>query len=168
MEKIIELAKKLKALSDKGVGGEKVNAAHMLEKLLAKHNISHEQIEETERTDHVLMCSKSQIKIMVQIIMMVLGDVKLYRHIKKRYHIIVECTNIEFLEIQAIFDFYWREYENDLKIFTSAFIQKNRLLPKSPGTLDTANLTDKEAEEIRKVMRMMDSIDKKDFLKQLT
>ncbi len=40
MDKIIELAKKLKALSERGEGGEKLNADRMLKDLMNKHDIS--------------------------------------------------------------------------------------------------------------------------------
>ena len=39
-DKILEKAKKLKALADRGVGGEQINAKDMYEKYCAKHNIS--------------------------------------------------------------------------------------------------------------------------------
>ena len=42
--KILEKAKKLKELADRGVGGEQDNAKDMLEKYMAKHNITMDEI----------------------------------------------------------------------------------------------------------------------------
>lgn len=42
--KILDKAKKLKELADRGVGGEQDNAKDMLEKYMAKHNISFAEI----------------------------------------------------------------------------------------------------------------------------
>lgn len=42
--KILDKAKKLKELADRGVDGEQVNAKDMLEKYMAKHNISIDEI----------------------------------------------------------------------------------------------------------------------------
>ena len=43
--KIISRAKKLKELSDRGVGGEKENATAMLKDFMAKHNITEEEMQ---------------------------------------------------------------------------------------------------------------------------
>ena len=43
-----ELLKKLKALSDRGVSGEKENATELLKKLMKKYGISEEEIQEDE------------------------------------------------------------------------------------------------------------------------
>lgn len=42
--KYLELAKKIKALADRGVGGEKINAAAMLELHMTRHGITMENI----------------------------------------------------------------------------------------------------------------------------
>jgi len=44
-KKILDKAKKLKELADRGIGGEKVNAKYMLENYMKKHNIKMEEIE---------------------------------------------------------------------------------------------------------------------------
>lgn len=46
--KRLELLKKLKALADNGVGGERENAQAMLDKLLAKYDISAETLSDDE------------------------------------------------------------------------------------------------------------------------
>ena len=51
MSKYIELAKKLKALADRGIGGEKINAEKMLNALMKKHKISIEDIEGEKQED---------------------------------------------------------------------------------------------------------------------
>jgi hypothetical protein len=44
-KKILDKAKKLKELADRGVGGEMANAKEMLSKYMEKHNITFEEIE---------------------------------------------------------------------------------------------------------------------------
>lgn len=46
--KIIELARKIKELADRGVGGEKVNATQKLADLLKKYDIAFTELEETK------------------------------------------------------------------------------------------------------------------------
>lgn len=43
-KKILDKAKKLKELADRGVGGEKINAKTILDNFMAKHNISIDEI----------------------------------------------------------------------------------------------------------------------------
>lgn len=45
-KKIIEKAKKLKALADRGVGGEQINAKEMFDKYVKHHNITEEELNE--------------------------------------------------------------------------------------------------------------------------
>ena len=58
MSKNIELAKKLKALADKGIGGEKSNAEAMLNNLMKKHNITIEEIEGEKLMDFFFKIEK--------------------------------------------------------------------------------------------------------------
>ena len=50
MEKI-EIIQKLKALSDRGVAGEKENATKLLKKLMKKYRITEEDLQEEEKKD---------------------------------------------------------------------------------------------------------------------
>ncbi len=52
MDKYIELAKKLKAHADRGFDGEKINAEKMLNRLLEKHGITIEDIEQDKKSDY--------------------------------------------------------------------------------------------------------------------
>ena len=61
MSKNIDLAKKLKALADRGVDGEKTNAEAMLNSLMKKHNITIEEIEGEELLDFFFKIEKSKI-----------------------------------------------------------------------------------------------------------
>lgn len=51
-EKVLKLARKLQALSERGIGGEKVNAENQLEKLMLKHNFCMEDLEQEERINY--------------------------------------------------------------------------------------------------------------------
>jgi hypothetical protein len=136
MEKILELAKKLKALADKGVGGEKENAVTMLGRLMKKHNITIDMISNIDKKEFVFYTVVERKRFLVQIVASVLGldcDIFTYpsdsRRKKKR--IGTNCTSAEAIEIQARFDFFWKAWESELDIFYSAFIQTNKIFAKT-------------------------------------
>lgn len=169
MSNILELAKKLKALADRGIGGEKLNAERMLTELLKKHNISLEEIEEPDRRDREFDCQKKQEDVMKGCIYSVMGkDVDIYRYRSKKTGYIVSCTNAEYLEIDASFAFFWRHYTEELKIFLRAFIQKNKLIPFDADSYDRAELTPEEERELNKTLAMMEMMDRKSLRKALT
>ena len=50
-EELLRRLERVKALAERGVGGEKENAEALLNRLMAKYGISEEDIEEAHRTD---------------------------------------------------------------------------------------------------------------------
>jgi len=168
MSKIIELAKKLKALSERGEHGEKHNAADMLTKLLKKHDLSVEDIEREEISSHFLSFKLKQETLLTQIIYSILGHrMKLYPHVSLKTKMMVKCTSAEFIEIEAAFPFYWNKYEKELGLFDKAFTYKNYLFPKNSDSSKNKKqekITDEEAE---KIVQMMSSIDGSKHHKQI-
>ncbi len=134
-EKILELAKKLKALADKGIDGEKDNALTMLKRLMTKHNISMEMIEENFVKEHEFYIEFADYKFWRQIVSNIMGrtstSYKPAELRKKKRHYYVECTPAQAIEIQAKFDFYSTAWKKDLEIFYSAFIQKKQIVSKT-------------------------------------
>lgn len=174
--KIITLAKKLHELAKRGVDGEKQNALDMLEKMMHKHGITWDMLDENKRKERVFKMRQEQKKFFIQVVGSVCGaGVSIYsynankRRIIKRY--MVELTDMEFIEVQAKFDFYWTKYNEDMELFYSAFIQKNKLYPKpSEDDSDKYNtpLTLEEKQRIFKMLQMMDGLDRHTMQLRLT
>ena len=65
-KKILDKAKKLKELADRGVGGEKENAIRMLDAYMQKHNISDSEISSHKLDDRIFSgYTKEQIYAMM-------------------------------------------------------------------------------------------------------
>ena len=159
MSKILELAKKLKALADRGIDGEKENATEMLEKFCKKHNISLTDIEEEKSTRHYFKTTKEQSSFFGQIVRYCLGKkAAVYCVYKKKYESGVDCTPSEYLEIRFTFNFYWKAYKAEQKLFYAAFIQKNNLYPTDAETIYISD--EKEIERLCKIECMANGIDK--------
>lgn len=132
-----ELLKKLKALSEQGVGGEKVNARRKLAELMRKYNITEDDLDD----DTLVECEfkyKTDVEktLLIQTIYKVTNEFNMYgftncrtgRTIKRL--IGCECTKSQKIEIEFLFDFYKRVYEKDVKLFLESFIQKHCIFGK--------------------------------------
>jgi DNA polymerase III delta prime subunit len=68
MSKHIELAKKLKVLSKRGIGGEKENAERMLSEIMTKYGLSDEDIEGEKLNEYYFNIEKSDNKFWCQVV----------------------------------------------------------------------------------------------------
>lgn len=183
MEKILQLAQKLKALSDQGVGGEKENATRMLIALCEKHGIPLSDITDQEpiKTFEVWVEKDPSLEwtFFVQTAASVLGnDFKCGRYLHnyrkgQKYaglrRCYIECTSSEFIEIQAKHKFFYKHFMDEVKVLYKAFVQTNKLYTKPDPNRksEERELTPEEMEELHKMMHMMQGLDRKIFHKQL-
>lgn len=127
------LLKKIRALAERGVGGEADNAEEILRRLMEKYGVSEDELDEEERRRHDFEYhGKEQEKLLRQVVYKVTGgyDYNLVyrasgRKVKTRLG--ADCTAAEKVEIEFLFDFYTRLWERERDAFLSAFIQKHRI-----------------------------------------
>lgn len=129
------LLQKIKALADRGVGGESSNAEAMLLKLMQKYGLSQDDLEESKRVRTNFHYSKPfEDRLLCQVIYMVLGDVPVYRYTNSRAKVYrVDCTAAERIEIQAAFDFYRHHLAEGLAKYYRAFVQKEDIFYPEPS-----------------------------------
>ena len=163
-----ELLEKLKALSERGVGGERENAQALLTRLMNEHGLTEEDLDEDIVKEFDIVPPKiiNGVRLLSQVVYSVVYDVKennkgLYSWKGKKKAYFVRCTSEEFLEIQAKLGFYLYHYENELEIFYSAFIQRNELFPKD--SFDSSPLTEKDIQ----ALKLAKSLDKHDYVLQI-
>lgn len=175
MTKHIELAKKIKELAEKGIGGEKINTEKMLNDLLKKHNISIEEIEGEKLLDFYFTINDEHIfSLLFQIIKGVNLNIRCFgeipkskvRALKLKGNYLIECTASEFVEIESKFDFYHRIYKSELDTFLKAFIHANDLEIDNPNR-EVKELTQEEFKELYRIREMASKIKKGEFHKQL-
>lgn len=176
--KIIDLAKKLKALADRGIGGEKVNAEKMLSDLLKKHNLTIEDIE-GEKQEYYFFTIKPNdeinIRLLNQIIKRVNYDLTLFGPISPQKvnkhgfggNLIVECTAAEYIEIESMFNIYKKLIDSEYDVFFRAFCTANDLLGQPKKATTTKELSPEEYEKLMRANAMADNIKKENRFKQL-
>lgn len=161
-EKTIQRIKKLQALAERGVGGEKDTAAKMLQKMLERNGISKLEELESEEFEYTLFSYKGrhEIKLLRQCIYKVLtaaGDRTCYRTTGTRQKIGIYCTKAQAIEINLEFEFYRNVFYEELSTFMDAFIQSQCIFPPDApqGRFDEINERD------MKIAFMASGIDKR-------
>jgi len=175
MEKQIQILKKIKALADKGIGGEAVNAQKLFDKLLKKHGLSKSDIESEETKDYFFKVKSWDERLLSQIAKCVNCDIKVYDvtfEVKKHRlagNILITCTAAEYIEIDQMFDVYSKLLKSEMELFYKAFLKANNLLVTPPKEkLRTINdLTAEEFEEWLRTTQIASTIKREVVRKQL-
>lgn len=173
-EKVLEKLGKIKALAERGVGGERETAMRMYEELQRKYNISSDEAEAAlNKLEKRWFSYKTELEevLLVQIFYKVTGEEThfvysgQYSRRKKRG---VMCTELEAAEIQLLFNFYRERLKEELEAFMFAFKQRNDLFPDETArayqkheSRSVADLTEEELKKYKKAAFMAEFMDKK-------
>ena len=168
-EKTIQRMKKLQALAERGVGGEKETAEKMLQRMLEKNGIRSLDELQSEEYEYVLFPynGKYEMKLLKQCIYKVLtaaGDRTYYRTKGKRQKLGIYCTKAQKIEIQLEFDFYRKVFYEELDIFMSAFINAQKIFPQDAPVESSDSFTERDM----KILHMADRIEKRNRLAMIS
>lgn len=165
-DKFLELALKLKALAEKGEGGEAENAERFLRKLMKEHHITDEMLERELVDVRTFKVKKEQRQFFAQVACSCMGRVDIFSGRGIANKLYIKCTVAEHLEIEAKFNFYWSRYQDDLSIFYSAFIQANHLYTLG-SEVNEKDVTAEEKQKLMKILEMAEGLDKHTYRKQI-
>jgi hypothetical protein len=167
-EKIIETARKVLALAERGSEGEKKSATTMLERLMKKHNLTKEQLTLTEKQYKFKSLDPMKRRIIIQVIDSF--DLPCYslKGDKRRY-LYTDCHEVTYLEVTAKINFYLKAWRDKVEIFMDAFISKNELWrpAKDTDVCDTV-ITSEMMEKYEKQMAMQESMESDVFYKTIS
>lgn len=156
-----ERLKKLYALAMHGVGGEKETAQAILEKLLKKHAVSLDELDDDIISEYQLEYhGKEQESLLKQTAYKVTDDKNATYSLcwtqsgrKCRTVLGVKCTAAQKAEIEFLFDFYKRVWEKEREALLHAFIQKHRIFGNCKDGEKGKELSDEELEKMYALMR---------------
>lgn len=113
--KIIELAKKIKALAEKGKGGERNAAKEKLERICQKYNISESELSISDITKnyYIVINDSNERELLINVCCMIL-DVPGFKWKEKNNCICIHITQPEYENINSAFEYY-RDMYNDYK-----------------------------------------------------
>lgn len=148
-EKTIQRIKKLQALAERGVGGEKTTAQKKLAKLLKDNGINSLDELQKEEYEYTIFSynGKHEIKLLRQCMYKVMGaksDRTAYKPYGRRQKIGIYCTKAQKIEIELEFEFYRNVFYEELSTFMDAFIQAQKIFPEDApvGEYDEFNERD--------------------------
>lgn len=170
----LEIIQKLKALSDRGINGEKENATKLLHKLMKKYGISEEELEDevTKKEVQITINNEIELKMCHQILYAYFNNASLYKRIRAKTKYFTEFTAAEEIEFKYIFSIYKDSFYKEQDILYEAFVYKNNIFP--PKSENSSNDEHEEKEETAedrarnfKVASMMQFMEKTQIRKAL-
>lgn len=166
-----DLLRKIKALAQSGVGGERESANAILERLMEKYGIeeselSHEAVEMTWfKYDGDL-----ERKLLNQVVYMVTGKGDMYIRKdsmgRKMRQNGAYCTKSQAVEIEYCYSFFKEAMKEELQDFYIAFLYKHRIFPSTtPENQDEDEPLD--LDKLNKIAGMMRSMDDRELRRAL-
>lgn len=165
---LIERLKKIQALAERGVGGEKITAQEKLKKLLDENNMTEADLNQEEQHYYLFSYSGAphRQRLLGQIIYKVLGHESHYSMYKSkgtRNKYGIYCTPAQKIEIDLDYEFYCNLFETEIDLLLSAFIQKQDLFPDDAphNHINPSELNEQELEELKKLQMYQGAISKR-------
>ena len=117
-ERLLDQLEKVRALAERGVGGEKESAERTLAALMERYGITEEDLEDSKTSTHwIRYKTKWEEKLLYQLAYMYLGIGHAFGCVgaytgRTRKKVGIECTPAQFIEIEADFAFYSEAMED--------------------------------------------------------
>lgn len=167
--KLITLAKKLKALVDRGVDGEKDNAVLKLQKLMEKHGFTEADINDEEKKTwcSYWYTSTFEKKLLLQIQRAIIGKEARYRPNKGSRGLSFNFTVSQQIEFEYKWSIYKKSMNDQLALFYAAFVNKNHIFHSDDEGQDWEDLTPEEQERRLAISELAKSAKKVNIHKQL-
>lgn len=145
--KIQARLRKLLNLAERGVGGEKDNAQRMLEKLLARHGLSMDDLAEERRAIRWFPAINRFDRQLAAQIMAKIGNTDspgIYTSKKRPKQVGVETTPAEAVEFELHYETLRKALAQHFDDAFSAFVQANRLFSSLPSDDHPAAISDRD------------------------
>lgn len=166
-EKNIELMKKLMALAERGVGGEKETAKRKLAQLMDKYGVSDADLSDEALEDHEYKYrDQNEKKLLRQIFYKINHerDVLIYSQGRgMRSIMIFRATKAEAIQAGIEYEFYRQLWKEEQDFLMECFIQKHRLFRLDPD----APTQDLDEETSKRMWQMMQAMEDKQLQRMI-
>lgn len=174
-ESVRDTILKIKAIADRGIGGEKQAALQALRHWTEKYGLTEEDLFEETRAEYKFSFPRDpyEREIFKQCMFKALDSHHIsYRISRTKSFVYFDLTRVEYADFIELYEWYIRAFrrraKEHMQIFTEAFIQRNDLFPSSPNSEPKKPLTREEWERCMKVSFVSASLEKDSHLKALT
>lgn len=160
---IINKLKKIAALADRGVGGERVNAKIQLEKLLEKYSLDMSDIQGQADQPTEWWFFPYATRVEKDLLIQCYATLNLaddegflrYRRSRNPRGLKFELTTMQKAELADMYKYYRKLYTKEMKLLFSAFLNKHNLFSESSGDREPPKLS---LEEMAALLQMMSSL----------
>lgn len=153
--KIKLLMQKVRALADKGEGGEKENAKRKLAELLERYNIKKFEEKASKKRTFKLADFNDCKTIMIHCIIDTNKNAKIEGY-KAKKEIYCKLTDEQYIDVCQKFNHYFPIFIRQRENFIKAFILKNDLGISDLTPMQNDNTENKEISEISEMMKGID------------
>ena len=157
-ESLKDKLKKLKALAERGCGGEAENAQRLLERLCAANGIDLGLLnDEEKKSRYTFNVGRNRvfITLFTQCYCKVTDSSKMSYRQESRSEISLELTQVDYAELKGLFEWHKANFEKELEALRdaalTAYCQKHCLFP---DKTNDRPLTEADLERLRKAMKM--------------
>lgn len=175
MESIIDKARKILALAERGIEGEALAAKRALENLLAKHGLTLEDLRNEQRTKRKFSV-RGQMEVLIfnHCVLNMFGRKSHvweghYMYKRDSRHIYAEMTDIEYLDFSPFFAHHLKHFRKEVKKMldaaTGAYVNKHNLFDPAPSDNDNEGTGDVDMEKLMRVMAVMQSMERSSYHK---
>ena len=162
--------KKLLALAERGMGGEKDNANRMLSKILTKNGLSVSDLLGEERcTCWLRYKGKLEKRLLLQIVVSVTNDpeINVWENKKKRECIGPDLTSAEKVEVELLFRVYRKTLNEEIDVMFAAFVNKHGIFPKEKPDSSEKPVTRDDSEKNIRISLVMKGLQDVSVRKEL-
>lgn len=173
-ESIKSKLRKLLELSEHGVGGEADNARHFLDALCIKHDITIDELLDTNKVslyNFAVGGREIDMRLFIQCYAYVTGSttISYYQSNRKRASIRVELTAMQYAELKSLYEWHKVNLKRDLDAMIDtlllSYFSKHNLY--SGNQEYTEDLTPEEEERIRKAASMRQHLNNNTYHKAI-
>lgn len=174
-ESIREKLKKLLALAESGVGGERENARRMFEDLCRKYGVEAEELaDEQQEKEWVFEVGAGKFwkDLFVQCYCMVTGRRSMVHHQASRCKVAVSLTALQYAELRGLFEWHKANAELEMKQMKEtlliAYCRKHGLFSRRKEENEMpAELTAEEMKMLLRAMRMEEALSDRRYCKMI-
>ena len=176
-QEVLLKVKKIKALAERGIGGEKEAARKLLAALCAKYGISEEEISEEKKYTYSFHVRTSVFQLFLQVYSSMFGGTERYEnelHIYKSKNgndIICDFTPVEYIEFSQLWEWHRKNYLEERKkmrkLFENGYIRKHNLFPTELDPKFKKKDNEMTFEELAAIEALASACENKTFHKQI-
>lgn len=141
---------------------ERESALKHLHRLMEKHGVTEQDLDGDAVTTHVFKCRNVRERtLLTQVLYKVFDSVSWtqYKYTKNGRKVSntvgVDCTMIQKIEIDFLYDFYKKLYRKEEELFFSAFVQKHDLFGNGPSGVKSKEFSKEEEWRFAQMMESM-------------